>query len=324
METGSWVLKLPDGVKKSKEIFVGVDKVLTTDDHSSTMDQLEEHGLLLAIQAAHDPSALKSHHARFSHKQLQQVSRSNSPRLSNKANSFNDASFNDSDDCDSSDAFPIEMPPAELVLLVVFIHFLNCFINGVFLTLVPLWLVSVTEKGGLDYGVRDCAVTLSSTGVILLLIQSYVGPKAQMALKIFPVRALRIAAGTITVFAFIISKLPQFNGVSPWSSKPIHTSSSALASANSETWLLWTMNSIIGHTYTVEADEHASGGEGLFLYYRPTPASNIMSVIVPAFFFGFIGKHFVTNLPLFLEYLFIVSHVSMCICIYSWQCQVYI
>jgi hypothetical protein len=54
-------------------------------------------------------------------------------------------------------------------------------------------------------------------------------------------------------------------------------------------WMLWIINSVFGHTYTVEADEVAGGGEGLFLYYRPTPASNILSVLIPAVLLGGIG-----------------------------------
>jgi hypothetical protein len=299
VETGAWVLKLPDE-ERDPRFLTEAERRVSLDRAANTNEQaLEEHGLLLAIQAAHEPSAMKATHAA-------KLRQGGSPRLPSHSHSssssshllLGDQSGNDWTDDDSPASFPTEIPPAELFLLVVAIHFMNCFINGFFVTLVPIWMVSITEKGGLDYGVRDCAMAISATGVALLLIQAYLGPKASMALKVFPVRALRIGAGCVTIFSFLLTKFSRLNGTSPWTAMPVHSASN-LATANSGTWLLWTINSLCGHTYTVEADEAGSGGEGLFLYYRPTPASNILSVLLPAVLLSGIGT-FVLRLFAFL------------------------
>lgn len=287
VETGSWVLTLPDQVEKeqTRRSSTEIERNERDGSNSQASDghemALEEHGLLLAIQAAHEPST------KLSHQKLSRSNKVSSPRLSTfkKGNSFGDVAYESNDD-DSS--FSSEIPPSELCLLVVSIHFLNCFISGIFVTLVPIWMVSVTEKGGLDYGVRDCAMALSATGVILLLAQTYVGPKTSVALKISPVRSLRIGAGCVTIFSFLLTKFSTLNGISPWSAMPMH-SPSALASANSGTWILWAINSLCGHTYTVEANDVGSGGEGLFLYYRPSPGTNILSALIPAILLGGIG-----------------------------------
>jgi hypothetical protein len=281
VESGSWVLSLPSDEDSHPKL---------SSDKADDLHRIEEHGLLLAIQAAHQ----STHHA--VHPSLQEIklsqkpgSRSSSPRRSSQNNTFDDLTGSGSTDDYSLTSFPLDIPPSELFLLVVSIHFINCLINGVFVTLVPIWMVSLTHKGGLDYGVRDCCLAMSATGVLLLLIQSFLGAKAAMALKIFPVRALRIGAGCVTMCSFLLTGFSKLNGISPWTERPLH-SPSGLATANSGTWLLWTMNSMLGHTYTVEAGEDGSGGEGLFLYYRPTPASNILSVIIPALLLAVIGR----------------------------------
>lgn len=297
VETGAWVLKLPDEDRElhfltDAERNANVDRTANNNEMA-----LEEHGLLLAIQAAHDPSTRTSnppHHLRTT-----VGSRGSSPRYAhqNRHQTFSEMTVTDSNDEDFSSSSASEIPPSELILLVVSIHFVNCFINGIFVTLVPIWMVSVTEKGGLDYGVRDCAMALSATGVVLLLIRAYFGPKASMALKVFPVRALRIGAGCVTIFSFILTKFARLNGISPWTAMPVHAAdSSTLAKANSKTWMMWLMNSLCGHTYTVEADDVANGGEGLFLYYRPSPATNILSVLMPAVLLGGIGRYFTWRL----------------------------
>lgn len=317
-EMGSWVLTLPRESKKTRawtESERLAVRDTTVDDQSSAQDQLEEHALLLAIQAAHAPSAdsnssrpklaaqrgtSSSFYSRYSssnsnnnnsdrNNNVKSLGRSSSRAKLSEIKSDSSDDDNDDDDASSdSHALENERPPAELILLVVSIHFLNCFIKGFFLTLVPIWMVSATNNGGLDYGVRDCTMAVSATGVALLLLQAYVGPKAQLALKIFPVRTLRIAAGCVCIFSFMLTKFARFNGVSPWAAPPEHTAATR-ASVSSGGWLLWLVNSVLAHTYTVEAHEHGSGGEGLFLLHRPSPACNLLSVLIPAALLGALG-----------------------------------
>ena len=277
-ESGAWVLKVPDEDHETR--------ILTDDENIRNYYQranddemaLEEHGLLLAIQAAHDPSTRNS-------SQQNGMAKFFGPRLIAKS----EVNFGVVSEDDTSNPH-VEIPPADLFLLVITIHFLICFINGIFVTLAPVWMVSITENGGLDYGVRDCCMAISATGVVLLITRTYCRSKAAMALNAFPVRALRIGAGCTTLFSFALTKFARFNGISPWTALPANTSATD-ANSISSSWVLWMINSIIGHTYMVEADEVANGGEGLFLYYRPTPASNILSTVIPAMLLGGIGNN---------------------------------
>jgi hypothetical protein len=216
-----------------------------------TLDQIEEHGLVLAIQAAHHASRLQQQHISsysssaggganfhspgasrdsdreeaglgglsYSSSQLSSprerkvgnkfLSRSRSLPSERESSSGGGGSSEDSDD---GYVHVEEKPSAELFLVglsvalcfslrthcllsvsvaVLGIHMMSCLLLGTIIVALPVWMTMPHRGGGLGYSVKDCAVVISTAGVVVLLAQAKSEQRIKVALRAFPVRTFR-------------------------------------------------------------------------------------------------------------------------------------
>ena len=199
-------------------------------------EQLEEHGLVLAIQAAHLAST-------FNKRDIYQSKSGNYSSLSSARSpyqSFDDSSMmtaanelfmsqgsnwegmtelgmypsscldnmdrissNSVNENSSSSAINVKLS-SHIFLIVITIYLLISSVQTLLLTLLPVWLAGPLRNGGLMYGVFELGMMMSISGIFLYLAHIFLAAKFNHILKSSPVRALRIGCGVllIAMFAF--------------------------------------------------------------------------------------------------------------------------
>jgi hypothetical protein len=94
-----------------------------------------------------------------------------------------------------------------LFLYVFSAHAAACFCQSCSIWLLPLWAYSPADHGGLNYAVVDFAMVLSSTGVLLWLIHVYGLERLQLVVSSSPARAIRIGCGSMAFSIFFMPVL---------------------------------------------------------------------------------------------------------------------
>lgn len=208
-----------------------------------TKEQLEEHGLVLAIHAAHYASkyaklsgtegGLSPHgfnanqfasnanltnigsmpssaNLNSDYGNMRGVSMSSmmlSNLDNNEANSMENKDYNtntNSNSAGNNPALGTSKSSSYIFLLVSSIFILITNCHIMLLTLLPVWLTAPLKSGGLGYGVRDLGLLGSFSGLMVLHAQILLGSKFEHVLKASPVRALRIGCGIATVVLFLL------------------------------------------------------------------------------------------------------------------------
>lgn len=184
--------------------------------------QLEEHGLVLAIHAAHLASSygkgIQSEH-NSSHNDLEgqqegrparferQHSGNNTRNLSSScSNILNNAGTMTglNNTIVPRDGIPPSKVSSHIFLIVIALYLISLCVQNSILTLVPVWLVSPVTTGGLGYGVRDTALVMSAAGLVVLNLHIFLHGRLDFMLKASPVRALRIGCGLLALLCFLL------------------------------------------------------------------------------------------------------------------------
>mmetsp|Transcript_21903 Transcript_21903/g.47410 ORF Transcript_21903/g.47410 Transcript_21903/m.47410 type:complete len:1052 (-) Transcript_21903:65-3220(-) len=176
-----------------------------------TKEQLEEHGLVLAIQAAHLAATFStSRGGAFVSEQQDQEDMGLAEQGIFRVNHGTSGAQDDNAPASRSKGarvlsdsagFKLSAP---LFLLVLAIYLLSHWIYSSLLTLIPVWIVIPASAGGLEYTVSEVALVLSSSAMQLLVGQSLLGSRCDHVLKSSPVRTLRIASGVLIAMLFLL------------------------------------------------------------------------------------------------------------------------
>lgn len=159
-------------------------------------ESVEEHGLLLAIHAAHYASKLRT----FSPATLEE-----GQTQADESDALLSTIGNQTQGTGTSSAIShLGKLPAQLFLVVLSTFLLASAIQVSVVTCIPVWLASPLRTGGLGYGVRDLALLMSSSGLLLLHLQALIGPRMVAILQASPVRALRISTGIFVLSSLLL------------------------------------------------------------------------------------------------------------------------
>jgi hypothetical protein len=185
-ERGSWTIDVDE------------DSVSSTPRRSVLSPaQLEEHGLVLAIQAAH--MASRSQKSETGEPDSYDVGRQPySPGSSSKFGGL------------EMPAVPIEENierqhkiSAQVFLLVTTMYSVACLAQTMLITLIPAWLATNRMRGGLGFTVLDRAYAMSAAGILVYLLHVLCIQRFTYVLRASPIRALRIGSGFLVVMCFL-------------------------------------------------------------------------------------------------------------------------
>jgi hypothetical protein len=244
-ESRTWTLDAEDEDKLSSDDQDASDDGYHSpseeaDAERSSSKRLEEHGLLLAIQAAHiaaqsmkdtalNTSASSSSIMNLSNRADASSSQifSNVHEMSGESSSaappLSSASF-DSQQYASSSSFQSSSLSAqrsilatgnanygsklapEIFLLALSMYLGSAFMHVATMVIVPIWMILPNKVGGLGYTVVDLGLVFSSTAILLLLVDTYLRERLLFILKSSPLRLLRIST-TILAMASILLPL---------------------------------------------------------------------------------------------------------------------
>ena len=84
---------------------------------------------------------------------------------------------------------------------------MSCFCQSASLWLLPLWVFSPVDHGGLNYGVTDFTLVLSTSGVLLWFLFAYLYDRIEVVVSSSPARAIRIGSGAMAFALFCIPVL---------------------------------------------------------------------------------------------------------------------
>ena len=185
-------------------------------------DQLEEHGLVLAIHAAHFAS-------KYSKRPDQPLSLSSNQILSRSESGVITANLaantvelglgrsepliaNDVAESDASreaaaaEATPMASKPGDghIFVMTLLIFGAAHVSHSLVWTLLPVWLSAPLRSGGLGYSVRDLGLLLSTTALFVLTLHRLFQGKVELLLKASPVRSLRIGCGLLLLACFAL------------------------------------------------------------------------------------------------------------------------
>ncbi len=167
--------------------------VLDTDNSTDSND-LEEHGLVLAIQAAHLASLNSKNEkdsSEFSHNLTNLVK----PKAANAGDKSTENSLFGG---------PNNKINANIFILVTLMFILSCLVQTGLVTLLPVWLATDAVQGGLGYSVSDISLTLAGSGCTIALLMNSFRSKLATLVRTSPVRVLRIACGCLVVIGFTL------------------------------------------------------------------------------------------------------------------------
>lgn len=166
----------------------------TSHSHSKmTPAQLEEHGLVLAIQAAH----LAATFGRFGDR-----ARGNDHPLSSLP-------LARSMDYEEGQTWlrtepPIHPTSKRIVTLVSCMYLLSCFMQTGLMAMLPVWLVVPAVHGGEGFSVKDLSLVLSAAGLAALHAHIFIKSRISRVAQASPVRAMRTGAGSLVLACFVM------------------------------------------------------------------------------------------------------------------------
>eukprot|EP00606_Chrysophyceae_sp_TOSAG23-5_P001532 GSChrysophyteH2.ASY1.ANO1.977.1 assembled CDS len=206
-EAGRWVMGISDYQMQAHNneesgLGLGLDRSRMTDE------KLEEHGLVLAIQAAHVASTLGKANASPRGKSGKggNVSRwgrqtPTSPRLAVPPSWGGDGNV----------VYATYAHLQEHVALLKVTNvcgamfWFSSIIFAGLICVIPVWLMSPIAVGGRGYSVLDLGCVFSCSGLIGLQCHAQARWRLRRVAQVSPVRALRIAAGTLSLSLFCLS-----------------------------------------------------------------------------------------------------------------------
>lgn len=97
-------------------------------------------------------------------------------------------------------------PPSVQMLVIIFVFQLltSIMFHGL-LFILPAFCLTPSHRGGLNYTLTDLGLIMSTTGLLLyVLFLSVLQPKCAALVKLSPVRALRVAMGTMILALFLL------------------------------------------------------------------------------------------------------------------------
>ena len=224
-----------------------------------SQEKLEEHGLVLAIQAAHvasnmgrstvsSPRASSKYSNRGNNGALSGLPGStgmNSPgrsksRISTNTSGDSESTYSAPFGTATGSAFGSEITIQYPSLHEYFEHqalskvsYLCCslfFLSGTILSglicAIPVWLMSPASIGGKGYSVLDLAVVFACAGLLALQGHVQFRWRLRRVAQVSPVRALRISAGALTFFLLLLSSIgseAEWFGVAKSAFKPAST-----------------------------------------------------------------------------------------------------
>jgi hypothetical protein len=98
----------------------------------------------------------------------------------------------------------------QLFLIVVSIYCTCLWVHVAVYTLIPVWLVIPVSAGGMEYTVREVAIVLSSAAMWCMLGHKIASHRTDHMLKTSPIRALRIGCGLLMIVLFFLPCFMEF------------------------------------------------------------------------------------------------------------------
>jgi hypothetical protein len=201
-----------------------------------TPAQLEEHGLVLAIQAAHLAATMgrrdggghshnRAHYAfvgadpeggssSFPLSALGSVSRDGGDEFGGGGFGFGNRKH-----CDSESSHGLstmgayeghERPSTHVLMLVTGLYIVACLLQAGLVAMIPAWLVVPSSLGGEGFLVKDLCIVLSAAGLVALHAHIFLRPRIFRVAQASPLRALRTGAGSLAIACFIMPSLRRF------------------------------------------------------------------------------------------------------------------
>lgn len=163
-----------------------LDPSQTSDDleQSATLrltsaQQIEEHALVLAIQAAH------AHLLGLDDRDEDDTDPSNSLQQGEPdANEELVKTFGINSDGQTKVS-------AQVFLVCALLHLIGCLLYSGLLATIPMWFVLQASRGGLQKSAADCAFYFSAVAMAVFILRSTLGTRVGEIIRISPVRAAR-------------------------------------------------------------------------------------------------------------------------------------
>jgi hypothetical protein len=146
---------------------------------------LEEHGLVLAIQAAH--AHLLGLDERYDNNRDLEAGAATDVVVDELATAFGIGSVQQAGGKVSAQVF----------LICATLHLLGRLLHTGLLAVVPIWCALPGSRGGLDKSPVECALAFSATAVIVFLLRGALGIRTGELCRLSPVRAARLASATV-------------------------------------------------------------------------------------------------------------------------------
>lgn len=183
---GQWVLQDEDSADSAKRSSrrAGGRRGAARDEMEE--DELEQHAITLAIQAAHLASQWHKHGGGNQGPPAGVLFGSNRTGVDRRRST----------------------PNCRLLFLLLSLHSVWCIIHLGLETVVPLWMFSPASRGGLGFEPVDAALVLGFVGSILLILKSFVPRKLSSLSQHAPLRGLRVGIGLQLVLALAASWVP--------------------------------------------------------------------------------------------------------------------
>jgi hypothetical protein len=175
-----------------------VDDEISTSSSSTkelSTSELEEHGVVLAIQAAHiayinskdvskkSSNLYQSGDMMENNDQEQSFGISINNSLENRKDGVGNINNNLNQE--------VKMMSPQVFLLVISMYAFSCLVQTGIITLLPVWLSSDISQGGLGYRASDIGLILSGTGICLLIATIFLHVRLLYILRSTPVKSLR-------------------------------------------------------------------------------------------------------------------------------------
>ena len=248
----------------------------------SSQELLEEHGLVLAIQAAHlaaqterreahESAALASmsHHTSRTGADLGSGGEEGYPGERGDMSGLGAgrggwASRHGHGDGGKQDGQG--KTPGSTFLMVAWVYATCTLLHSSVLMLLPVWMLSPQDHGGLGYSCADCGLVLSCVGIMLLHATHLLRPRLSFVLRASPLRALRVGCGATAIICVLL---------------PLLLAKSAVVDAETAA-VLHPQTS--HHLYDVDPSSSGlSVPVGWFPSFYPRPASSPLATLLPAF-----------------------------------------
>lgn len=179
-----------DARTSSWTMDVQLEEKTTESSGKMSPSQLDEHGMVLAIQAAHLAAR--------------------TIKKGGEASMDQDTSAI----VDESDK-PAKLP-ANIFLIVVTVYALTVFVQILLYTLLPIWLASPVNRGGMGASVLSRGSVISTSGLALYVLHALLNSRLLLLLKASPVRALRIGCGALVLLSILLPFSLSFSTSNPY------------------------------------------------------------------------------------------------------------